>query len=100
MIDADALMEYCNNQKVKTVSANDIARFPNVTTEPGWISVKERLPERGTRVIVIAKSNGEKHITIATFGKGFQMTGRRAYWRITHWMSLPDLPKEEEHEQP
>lgn len=27
-IDADALMEYCSNQKSKTISNNDIARFP------------------------------------------------------------------------
>jgi hypothetical protein len=30
LIDADALIEYCNNQKVKTVSANDIARFGGI----------------------------------------------------------------------
>lgn len=34
LIDADALIEYCNNQKVKTVSANDIARFPSVDAAP------------------------------------------------------------------
>ncbi len=30
LIDADALMEYCSNQKTKTVSCNDIARFPTI----------------------------------------------------------------------
>lgn len=38
LIDADALMEYCNNLKDKTIDANDIARFP---TAVGWISVKD-----------------------------------------------------------
>lgn len=28
LIDADALMEYCSNQKTKTINNNDIARFP------------------------------------------------------------------------
>lgn len=28
LIDANALMEYCSNQKTKTISNNDIARFP------------------------------------------------------------------------
>lgn len=28
LIDADALMDYCQNQKSKTISCNDIARFP------------------------------------------------------------------------
>lgn len=39
LIDADALMEYCSNQKTKTISNNDIARFPTVQAEAvqGWI---------------------------------------------------------------
>lgn len=28
LIDADNLMSYCQNQKDKTISCNDIARFP------------------------------------------------------------------------
>lgn len=42
LIDANALMEYCNNLKDKTIDANDIARFP---TAVSWISVKDRLPD-------------------------------------------------------
>ena len=30
LIDADALMEYVQNQKSKTIDCNDIARFPTV----------------------------------------------------------------------
>lgn len=30
LIDADALMDYCDNQKSKTISNNDIARFPTI----------------------------------------------------------------------
>jgi hypothetical protein len=48
LIDADVLMEYCNNQKDKTIDANDIARFPTVG---GWISVKDRVPESGKHVL-------------------------------------------------
>ena len=33
LIDADALMEYCENQKSKTISNNDIARFPTVSAD-------------------------------------------------------------------
>ncbi len=40
LIDADALINYCNNLKDKTIDANDIARFP---TAVGWISLKDRL---------------------------------------------------------
>lgn len=34
LIDANALMEYCLNQKEKTIDCNDIARFPTVLTLP------------------------------------------------------------------
>lgn len=30
LIDADALMEYCQNDKTKTIDCNDIARFPTI----------------------------------------------------------------------
>ena len=33
LIDADALMEYCSNQKTKTISNNDIARFPTIQAD-------------------------------------------------------------------
>ena len=39
LIDADALMDYCNNLKDKTIDANDIARFP---TAVGWIPFVKR----------------------------------------------------------
>ena len=34
LIDANALMNFCNNSRDKTIDANDIARFPSVDTEP------------------------------------------------------------------
>ena len=34
LVDADALCEYANNQKSKTVDANDIMRFPMVDAAP------------------------------------------------------------------
>ena len=34
LIEAKALMDYCLNQKTKTIDCNDIARFPSATVEP------------------------------------------------------------------
>lgn len=37
LIDANALMEYCSNQKTKTINNNDIARFPTIIADrPMW----------------------------------------------------------------
>lgn len=33
-IDADNLMEYCNNQKSRAIDCNDIARFPTLDVKP------------------------------------------------------------------
>lgn len=63
--------------------------------EPGWISVKDRMPEKSGRYLVYAKEGErETHRTIAPFQKAFHLSGRRAYWKVTHWMPLPEPPKE------
>ena len=90
-IDADALMDYCNNQKGKTIDANDIARFPTIG---GWISVKDRLPEKGDDVIIYGYyvgPSGETYPTtiisdIEEF-KGYKCVP-------IAWMPLPEPPEE------
>ena len=113
LIDADALMNYCNNLTSKTIDANDIARFP---TAVGWISVKDRLPESsGIKVIVFAKTTPEsvlqtKAVFVAFLGYGdgkwytpdvdFMASAKTGndnvhpVWEITHWMFPPEPPKE------
>lgn len=73
----------------------------------GWISVEERLPLNGQRVIVFAKSKlRDPHISICTFYQQCredmmrekrstprQMWSRGIY-EVTHWMPLPEPPKE------
>jgi hypothetical protein len=63
----------------------------------GWISVKDRLPEHGKRYLIYATSGNNKigHITMASFGGHFALSGIRAYWKVTHWMPLPEPPKED-----
>ena len=43
LIDADALMEYCSNQKSKTISNNDIARFPTIEPSGELISRQDAI---------------------------------------------------------
>lgn len=42
LIDADALCEYANNTKDKTVDANDIMRFPRVDAVPVYMVKRMR----------------------------------------------------------
>lgn len=62
---------------------------------PEWISVKERLPDASTYVVVCASDGYTQRVTTCRFAQThFILTGRVAYWRITHWMPIPELPEE------
>jgi hypothetical protein len=63
-----------------------------------WISVNERLPEDG-RVLCVRKSEyfrGRRYIDILISDHGWFRDG--AFFvsdgNVTHWMPLPELPKE------
>lgn len=100
-IDADALMEYCNNLKNKTIDANDIARFP---TAYGWINVKDRLPDVKDNVLWYAVMNGGYgEIRISSFSGAIkhdipQVWGYGESFKPIYWMPLPEPPKVGEDE--
>lgn len=58
-----------------------------------WISVKDRLPEEKTRVLVFVPHSSIKIDTDRIVGRIW------VRWRghITHWMPLPEPPEEEAH---
>lgn len=65
--------------------------------KPKWISVKDRLPEKGTYVAVYyGKFTGNIVDVMAWDGEAWYKTALRedAEW-ITHWMPLPEPPEEE-----
>lgn len=74
--------------------------------QPKWISVKDRLPEDNLNVLVYAIGNN-KNSVIAMTGYthnmyGYNIEGWRSPWqyffyeyKITHWMPLPEAPKED-----
>lgn len=55
-----------------------------------WISVS-----KGQYLVAATQAGHYRHITIVSFTDHFVMNGHRAYWRVTHWMALPEFPKEE-----
>lgn len=70
--------------------------------QPKWISVEERLPNAGEKVMIRGVKNG---MQIGAFS-GITRHGknRRWWWKkntileVTHWMSLPEPPKEVNHD--
>lgn len=65
------------------------------TTKPGWISVKERLPERFEPVLVCREKNGSPYVEQGhkDVGEWWKVYGTRTK-HITHWMPLPEPPEE------
>lgn len=63
-----------------------------------WISVKDGLPKRYDHVLVATSFTyeGEKDIEIAYYAYGrWRKPEGLLYGVVTHWMPLPELPKEE-----
>lgn len=66
-------------------------------TEPKWIPVTERLPElHGDFITAIAFEDGDILIDISVwYGKCWEtLSGEKC--NVTHWMPLPEPPKEVE----
>lgn len=88
---ADAGKVMCNTtmEEIKAVDTGELMPITNLPTSAKWISVKERLPDNALEVIAISN------------GKSTAFLHKLAYCRwiidetITHWMPLPELPKEE-----
>lgn len=59
---------------------------------PRWISVKERLPEDGKTVFVVCKDG---FTTMMLFRDGNWYWYGITYDSITHWIDLPQPPREE-----
>lgn len=69
---------------------------------PKWISADERLPDNGVPVL-IRSSFGEiftcRRPVIVDTNKSWESnTGEFNRPKITHWMPLPQPPKEQDHE--
>lgn len=68
-----------------------------------WISVKDRLPDEGVRVIVFLDSPGKHECSIDyiirlsaphDFGFIWACKLHDEYGYVSHWMPLPERPKE------
>ena len=66
--------------------------------ENGWIPVSERLPESSGTYQVTCMDGRIYRSTYAKFQsrlKRWELTGARAYWKVTAWRPLPKPYKED-----
>ena len=87
------------------LSADALALIQQLVAQvPKWISVEERLPEKGDLVLVIANGKPRDNITlhnatlIVSFwaDEGWIADGFEGWDKlvVSHWMPLPEPPKE------
>ena len=67
--------------------------------EKDWISVDSRTPEKSGAYLVVAQGLSVRFADRAFYDVKTNIWNRRSYlssktWRVTHWMPLPELPKE------
>lgn len=64
---------------------------------PGWISVKDRLPETSGYYLVctLTAFYHTQCISKVYFSGSIWGSIRKRYTNVTHWMSLPEPPEEE-----
>jgi hypothetical protein len=86
----------CFIEEVETA----IEQAPTIDPEslrPAWIPVTERLPEENDVYMVSAFDGHARRVTFAQWQnriKRWYLTGSRSYWKVTHWMPLPEPPEE------
>lgn len=98
------LVMVCNLAKVLGVPVGWLLDGEEVA-QPKWISVKERLPEDCKDVFVWAvyheeygKSWALREIDKYCKGVGWENTADPDVREVTHWMPLPEPPKEDAHD--
>ena len=113
-IDADALMDvlvavmddYRTNGEILKAKATmcaikclgNKAVSPTLDLAPKWISVKDRLPEHNVLVLCVWLDGRDRKQN-----RGFATYQQHGVWyvsnegmpEVTHWMPLPEPPKEE-----
>ena len=90
LIDADEILKYKYEPDgclYEAVDIDYILEAPTVAAAPEWISVKEKLPKDDGYNGTVLATDGS--IVITAPSSSVTIDGA-----ITHWMSLPEPPKE------
>lgn len=119
MINVDELIEFCNTERamlhargnsVTCAALRRVVEFAKeyaVEVEPvndNWISVEDKLPDKSQKVLAFYKALGEKNrihndLIATNWRKSNGDFIPTAGYEVTHWMPLPEPPKEDKDEE-
>lgn len=100
LINAWDLIEYCNNQKSKTIDNNDIARFPTYKSTDEWHYIKDKDCPKCNELVIALDCKNEYAVLYyedlkERGGTSWHTVERFTYARnIIAWQYLPEPPKE------
>lgn len=102
LIDADALIEsICWDECERKHDDCDykclsIAPIVDAPTVGGWISVKDRLPDKGHDVLAFLDDGEETRIAACNYWDGvwFDSVMNTIAKNVVYWMPLPETPEE------
>jgi hypothetical protein len=103
LISRRALCDYALNQKDKSVTPNDIMRFPSA--QPKWVLRSEKLPEERTKVLAtVLVPHRESIVISAEYLMGTFYCDNGDCWmaddeEVVAWMPLPQPYKGEQDEK-
>lgn len=100
LIHADAALIAKYNSQHESEKDKAGKLIEDAPTVNGWISVKDRLPEKeGQYLCWFGKNTLAKGAAIATYLEMWKAFGSleslETYQNVTHWMPLPEPPKED-----
>ena len=87
----------CTRQYITNEIVADHLISHGVTVQE-WIPVTERLPEESGMYIITANDGHAQRVSFVQWQKKnriWNLTGARSYWRVTHWMPMPQPPEGE-----
>lgn len=87
---------YCYNRlKKKAADMLEKLAAEKDAKKPEWISVKDRLPEKNSIVLVCMDNGRYKVVLTSHLSSNGEWISYDKNRKVTHWMPFPEPPKEE-----